>query len=921
VAFVPARSSRAELIGREREIEELASHRRAASEGHGRIVLLAGEAGIGKSRLLRHFEAAIASGRTMPASSRCVEFVQTPLAPLRELLHQLENRKNTARDPITRAVIERLAFERNAETSPGWLPEGSLFESIDSAFNRYALRGTVVLTIEDIHWADRSTLAFLTYFADRLGKRRILLVATYRADEIGAEHTRLSEFSALLSKCAISTISLAPLGKSAMRRLIDQVATRPQALSSTTVAEIVRRSQGNPFFAEELVKSAIDVNAQDRAPELPLSIRAAVLTCASRLTEEDRNIVSLATVLGERFAVEQLITLYNGERETVLRALERARAQRLLYDEATAPGEVAFRHGLTQEVLYGELLAERVRPLHAAIATELERDPDRRARSVELAHHWRRAGDLQKAATYDELAGDNAFAIGAFADAILYYERGLAARKSDAQLQHKLGVALGSVNELRTGIEQLKRAGDLYWRGGDFDGFAENVSSLVAQLYNSGDVAAATAACHGAIATLSGKLAPEKLDLFRTRLAFQCIAALDDESAAAFLHEIRKPIDDPRVAMHASWNRFRIAAMRGEIEGWRLLAQHALEAAALLDDGGSWVRFLHCQIGLDAVGLGEIELARTHFRGAIAPNRERQSQQATLLAAASAFEHTLRGAFAEAAELLREVGTSVQNYPMLVHAKSASFVLGICSGDDARLRPDDTESFLRYGLERDMKVAIGLLGGPYAWALGLRNELDEAADWIARIAPALPTPHRFLFAYLAAAQFGRADDVLAMREKLLGAANRPQDRVNKAALALFDAFAGERGIVNADVRTSALGAAAGFEAIGWPWLAARGYELGGNPRRALDTYRSLGSVRDSRRLEVHRSEASSSALSSREHDVAALVAQGHSNEEIAQLLHISIRTAEKHVSSALRKLSLRSRLQLGQVFARSQTRV
>jgi hypothetical protein len=66
----------------------------------------------------------------------------------------------------------------------------------------------------------------------------------------------------------------------------------------------------------------------------------------------------------------------------------------------------------------------------------------------------------------------------------------------------------------------------------------------------------------------------------------------------------------------------------------------------------------------------------------------------------------------------------VQNYPILVHAKSANFVLGICSGDDTRLRPDDSESLLRYGMEHEMKVAVGLLGGPYAWALGLRGELD-----------------------------------------------------------------------------------------------------------------------------------------------------------------------------------------------------
>jgi len=158
-----------------------------------------------------------------------------------------------------------------------------------------------------------------------------------------------------------------------------------------------------------------------------------------------------------------------------------------------------------------------------------------------------------------------------------------------------------------------------------------------------------------------------------------------------------------------------------------------------------------------------------------------------------------------------------------------------------------------------------------------------------------------------------------MRQQLATAAARPQDRVNKAALGLFDAFAARRGITDADVSACALAGASGFDAIGWPWLAARAYELGGKSRRALETYRSLGSLRDVRRIEAGRSAANVSVLSSRELEVAELASSGHSNEEIAQILHISSRTAEKHVASALRKLNLRSRVQLGTLLARSQT--
>jgi DNA-binding CsgD family transcriptional regulator len=910
---------RSALIGRRHESDLLMARRREAGDGHGQIVLLSGEAGVGKSCLLRNFESTIRSGRPTFATARCVEFVQTPLGPLRDLLQQLDRRNSTPRDSAAHALVERLTFERNAEATGSSPPAGALFEAIDGAFERYARRGTVILLIEDIHWADRSTLGFLTYLADRIERRRLLLVATYRSDELRPTSPRLVQFASLLAKKSVTDLSLAPLDESSVRALIDQTIPHGEALSSATIAGIVRRSQGNPFFAEELLKSELTRDPRSRARELPLSIRGAILARAALLSQEERTVLSLAAVLGERFSIDRVVALCQGERESVLRALEHARTLQLVEDEFGNSKDLAFRHALTQEVLYGELLAERVRPLHRTIAEELERRPDRTAASVELAHHWRRAGDLRRGVAYDEMAGDHAHAMGAFADAVFYYERALADRDDGkAELVHKIGVSLGSLNQLNAGIERLRHAGELYWRTGDFEGFAKNASALGAQLYNSGNAGAATSVYHQAIEAVRLKLPPERLDLFRARIAYNCVAALDDEAALSFLSEIREPIADPMTATQTYLARLKVAAMHGDIDQWRLYAERAVAAASPLKDVGySRLHHAHCQIALDAVGLGEVELAREHFQAAM-PHRPELHSSSVLVSAASAFEHTLRGDFMTAASLLRDTaGTYQQSYAILVHVKSANFVLGICSGDDARLRRDDSESFLRYGVEHGMRLAIGLLGGPYAWALGILGETDEAAAWIARIADVLPGAHRFLFAYLAAAQFGRNDAVKAMRSRLVAAAARPQERVNKAALALFDAFAAQRGLIEADPQGSARAAAGLFEAIGWPWLAARAYELAGESKRALETYRALGAVRDLRHLEVARPDAILTVLSSREREVGQLVSAGHSNEEIAQLLHISSRTAEKHVSSALKKLNLRSRLQLGRLLAQS----
>jgi DNA-binding CsgD family transcriptional regulator len=913
-----AAQMRGELVGRNREVDLLATHRREAAAGRGRIVLIGGEAGAGKSRLLRHFEAGFTGGRAMAAFARCVEFVQTPLGPLRELLQNVERRAPPPRDSAARALVQRLAFERNAEASPESLPSGSLFDAIDAALARYALRGAVVLTIEDIHWADRSTLAFLSLIADRIEKRRMLVVATYRSEEIGAQHPLLGVFANLLTKRSVSSMTLAPLDERSSRALIELALPYPGALDAAAVADIARRSQGNPFFAEELVKSALEEGVGNTAA-LPLSIRAAVLARAALLSEEERQVLSFAAILGERFSVDRLVALRGGRRDEVLAALERARALQLVDDRHSDPGELTFRHALTQEALYGELLAERVRPLHEAIAHEIERAEDPAAASVQLAHHWRRAGDLRRAAGYAEMAGDRAVAIGAMADAILYYERALAdgdfAPAAVAGLNHKIGVAFGALNQLSAGIARLRRAGDLYWDAGDHESFSANASALGAQIYNSGETAAAIDLYRNTIAALSATLPSPALDLLRARIAYNCVAALDFNTAGSFLDEISEPIADPMTASHAYQARFKIAAMRGDLEGWHRYAQSALAAASRLQDAGSRLRHTHGQVALDAVGLGAIESAREHFRQAAPPAGKRsEPEKATLVAAASALEHLLRGEFAMAAALLDDArDVPGESYAILVHVKSSNLVYGICAGDAARLQRDDSEPFLRFGAAHGMKLAIGLLGGPYAWALGMRREHERAAAWIHRIAGIAPGPHRFLFAYLAAAQYGYKDDVLAMRAQLVDAASRSGDRVNGAVLALFDAFAAARETIDCNGPERAREAARAFDAIGWPWLAARGYELGGETKRALELYRALGAAGDLRRLEAGRSAVAGGLLSAREREVAELVAAGNSNEEVAQRLHISLRTVEKHVSSALRKLNVRSRLQLGRL--------
>ena len=326
----PAWETRGELIGRVREAAALSEHRREAANGHGRIVLIDGAAGVGKSRLLRHFESAIAGTRSICVLARCVEFVQTPLSPLRDLLVQLDVRGSAEEGAAANDLIERLAFERSVEPEKESLPVGSLFDAIDKVFGRCALRRTTVLLIEDLHWADRSTIAFLTYLADRIRRRRLLVVATYRPEELVASHPRLADIAMLLGKECVAPLQMAPLDEPSSRTLAEEILPREDALDTPTLADIVRRAQGNPFFIEELIKAALAHNADDGVKRLPLSVRGAVLARAEMLSPKEREILSMAAVLGERFSIERLVSLLGADRERRTegsRASERAAAR------------------------------------------------------------------------------------------------------------------------------------------------------------------------------------------------------------------------------------------------------------------------------------------------------------------------------------------------------------------------------------------------------------------------------------------------------------------------------------------------------------------------------------------------------------------------------------------------------------------
>jgi predicted ATPase len=390
------------FIGRRRELDFLVQCRRDLAKGHGRIVLVRGDAGIGKSRLIRAFLEATGSARGRVAIGRCRTFASRPYEALLEVL--------------------------DAFASPGakLIPAASQDEQrsrIVDALLASASRHASVAILEDLHWADRETVAVLARLGEHVSTKRLLIVATYRGSDVHADHPLFAQIAALLRSPAVSEIALDALSRPETNALIDGALEGAGQVSADARSAVASVAEGNPFFIEELLRSALDRTGRSRsAPAWPATVRAAIRERIAHLEPADRAIIAQAAVIGRRFDLELLAQASGIDPPHVLATLARARALQIV-EETDDPSTFSFRHALTREVTFDDQLAAQRRPLHRRIADALEaRGVDDRTLDA-LAYHWSAAGEGAKALLYGERAGDHAQSVHDYEGAVACYER------------------------------------------------------------------------------------------------------------------------------------------------------------------------------------------------------------------------------------------------------------------------------------------------------------------------------------------------------------------------------------------------------------------------------------------------------------------------------------------------------------------
>jgi DNA-binding CsgD family transcriptional regulator/tetratricopeptide (TPR) repeat protein len=418
------------FVGRLEELQILEAARRRAADAEPAVVLVGGEAGVGKTRLAAELTARCATDQMRVLSGSCVPVGggALPYAPIVEILRTLltDVGLGAVRELVGPSWPElaRLLPALGAPDPsgpPDHTAQARLFELLLGLLGRLGEQAPLVLVVEDLHWADRSTRDLLAFLVRNLRRERLLLVVTYRNDEPGQE--RLGPYLAELDRHGpVQRIELPRLDQAETRAQL--VGIRGAAPAVELVDAVFARSEGNPFFTEEL----LTVERAD-SRELPATLRDLLRGRVQALPEPAIQVLAVVAVAGRRVPHRLLAAVAGLDDETLVAALRGAVAKQLV---VTRPGEdgYEFRHALLREVVEADLLpGERAR-VHAGYAQALAERPELAGAlpavaAAELATHWDAAGEFARALPARVAAGLAAENARAFAEADRHYQRAL----------------------------------------------------------------------------------------------------------------------------------------------------------------------------------------------------------------------------------------------------------------------------------------------------------------------------------------------------------------------------------------------------------------------------------------------------------------------------------------------------------------
>ena len=467
------------FVGRDTEFAALVQALEQAGAGHGQVVAVVGEAGVGKSRLTYEFLHSHHMQGWRVLESASVSYGKaTPYFPVLDLLRRYAylDERDDARTIRAKVTGQLLTLdEALQDTIPPLLalldalPDDSPFLALDppqrrqrtlAALKRVLLRESqvqpVLVVFEDLHWLDTETQALLDSLVEGLPTARLLLLANYRPEY---QH-------GWGNKTYYAQLRLDPLPPASADVFLQALLGDDPGLASLKPL-LVARTAGNPFFLEESVRTLVETGVLVGAPgayrlaqalpaiQVPATVQAVLAARIDRLPPEEKHLLQTAAVIGTEVPLLLLQTIAELPEATLHRGLAHLQAAEFLYETRLFPEQAyTFKHALTHEVAYGSLLQERRRILHARIVEALERlAPERLVEQVEhLAHHALRGEVWDKALAYCRQAGEKAMARSAYREAVECFEQALSALSHLPEQRHTLEQAIDLRLALRSAL-------------------------------------------------------------------------------------------------------------------------------------------------------------------------------------------------------------------------------------------------------------------------------------------------------------------------------------------------------------------------------------------------------------------------------------------------------------------------------------
>ena len=692
-----ARRGLTRFVGRDAELEQLRCAQAEAGDGHGRVVAVVGEAGVGKSRLLYEFNRSQRRQNWLIIDSAAMSYGKaTSYLAVIELLRRYF--KIDARDDI-RAIREKVAgkvltLARTLEPTlpalltlldvpvdePAWLALDPVerrrltLDAVKMLWFEQARERPLLLIVEDLHWVDGETQALLDELVDGLESARLLLLVNYRPDYRHAWD----------SKRHYTVISIDPLASTHVEELLRALLGADPALDELKRL-LIQRTEGNPFFLEESVRMLVDTKRLVGEPgayrlaepvatlQIPASVHALVAARIDRLPTADKRLLQAAAAVGTHVPVVLLREIADTSEPDLRHSLTNLIATEFIYEVNLFPdSEYAFKHVLTHDVTYGTLLQQRRRELHARIAEAIERIyGDRLPEHLErLADHAVRGELWDKAITYLRGAGMKAATRSAYAEALALFEEALraVARLPDSRdakvqaidLRLESRAALAPLGHYGRILELMREAEAIATEIGDRRRLGLVLADLGARLRNVGDHAHALEASRQAL-DIATELGDAGLEIEAKYRLAQTHFVLGDlvQAGALFLQTAQSLTDDGiarRAALprfFAAWPRAWVGLVFAHLGRFAEAIEHAQQAVTIAESADHAHTVIESYGALGGVSLeqGDLLSALRAFENGMALIRGRNVADPNILSGLG-YVYALSGRLAEALPLL-----------------------------------------------------------------------------------------------------------------------------------------------------------------------------------------------------------------------------------------------------------------------------